>query len=145
MNKIAEIVKKLTEDFGSSDPFFICEQKGINVIDSDLPECVNGFTITMEGIVFIVLNNALDYYARKITAAHELGHIILHGSTNSVRLSANTSFCVSKLEREADCFAAHLLLLEEAEEMKGMESVTSEDISMLTHMPKEMVESAFFL
>ena len=144
MNKIEHSVKQLINKCGSADPFLICEKMGIITVDRDLPEHINGFTVTMEEIPFIILNTALNYFNRRITAAHELGHIILHGTTNTVQLSLNTSFCISKFEKEADCFAAHLLLAFESDETIGMESITAEDISKLTHMPKSMIENAFF-
>lgn len=144
MGKIKQKVNQLVAENGSADPFLICEKMGIIVLDQDLPDSINGFTVTMEGIRFIVLNQSLDYYCRRITAAHELGHIILHGTTNTLKLSLNTSFCISKYEREADCFAAHLLLAAESEELEDMESVTCDDISRITHMPKSMIETAFF-
>ncbi len=144
MNKIKNNVEQLIHKCGSADPFLICEKMGIIIVDKDLPEHINGFTVTMEGITFIVLNTALSYYNRRITAAHELGHIILHGTTNTIQLSLNTSFCISKFEREADCFAAHLLLAFESDETVGMDSVTAEDISKITHIPKSMIEDAFF-
>ncbi len=144
MKKIAKTVKNIIEKYGTADPFAICEEMEIQVLDLSLPESINGFTITMEGIKFVVLNDMLDYYRRKITAAHELGHIILHGSTNTIQLSANTSFCISRIEKEADCFAAHLLLSEELSEVYEDEVLTSEFLSKKMHIPKDMIENAFF-
>ncbi len=144
MNKIEQNVKQLIHKYGCADPFLISEKMGIITVDRDLPEHINGFTVTMEEIPFIVLNTSLNYHNRKITAAHELGHIVLHGTTNTIKLSLNTSFCVSKFEKEADCFAAYLLLASEKDETVGMDSVTAEDISKLTHLPKSMIEDAFF-
>ena len=117
---------------------------GITVLTHDLPASINGFTVRMEGMPFIVLSSALESFERRITIAHELGHIVLHKGTNTVELSINTSFCVNKYEREADCFAAHLLLASSLQELDGMETVTSETLAKLTHMPKEMIEEAFF-
>lgn len=144
MEKIKNNVEQLIHKYGNADPFLICEKMGIIILDKDLPESINGFTVTMEGIHFIVLNTALNYYNRRITAAHELGHIVLHGTTNTIQLSLDTSFCINKFEREADCFAAYLLLAFESDETIGMDSVTAEDISKITHMPKTMIEDAFF-
>lgn len=144
MKNIEERVRTLTEQYGCADPVRLCELMGITMLSLDLPDSVNGFTVTMEGNKFIVLNQSLDYNCRKITVAHELGHIILHGCTNTVRLSTNTSFCINRYEKEADCFAAHLLLRDEMNELIGMDSVTAEDLSLLTHMPKSMIENAFF-
>ena len=69
MKKIAKTVKNIIEKYGTADPFAICEEMEIQVLDLSLPESINGFTITMEGIKFVVLNDMLDYYRRKITAA----------------------------------------------------------------------------
>ena len=138
MKEIAKKVLELIKKYGSSDPVDLCEKMGIIVHDHDLPEHINGFASSYENIPFMVLNSSLNYYNRKITAAHELGHIILHGATNSVNLSMNTSFCTSKYEREADCFAAHLLIAEEISQLEDMECVTVQDISMVTHMPLSM-------
>ena len=144
MKNIAKTVKSIIKKYGSADPFSICEEMEIQVLNQPLPESINGFTITMEGIRFIVLNDMLDYYKRRLTAAHELGHIVLHGTTNTIQLSANTGFCISRYEREADCFAAHLLLSEELSFMHENEALTSQELSMKTHIPKDMIENAFF-
>lgn len=144
MKKIAEKVLELIKKYGTADPADICEKLGIVVHTHDLPRHINGFASTYNDVPFIVLNDSLEYYERKITLAHELAHIILHRYTNSVNLSMNTSFCTSKYEKEADCFAAHLLLAGEISDLETMESVTAEDVSKITHMPISMIEKAFF-
>ena len=144
MKNIPETVRQLVAKYGCCDPTQLCEKMGITVLTHDLPASINGFTVRMEGMPFIVLSSALESFERRITIAHELGHIVLHKGTNTVELSINTSFCVNKYEREADCFAAHLLLASSLQELDGMETVTSETLAKLTHMPKEMIEEAFF-
>ena len=61
---------------------------------------------------FVLLNyqNDLDY---AFTIAHELGHAVLHPKANTPFLRDNTLFSVSRLEREANCFAAELLCPDE--------------------------------
>ena len=144
MKNIRETVRQLVAKYGCCDPTQLCEKMGITVLTHDLPASINGFTVRMEGMPFIVLSSALESFERRITIAHELGHSGLHKGTNTVELSINTSFCVNKYEREADCFAAHLLLASSLQELDGMETVTSETLAKLTHMPKEMIEEAFF-
>ena len=144
MKNIRETVRQLVAKYGCCDPTQLCEKMGITVLTHDLPASINGFTVRMEGMPFIVLSSALESFERRITIAHELGHIVLHSGTNSVSLSMNTSFCVTKYEREADCFAAHLLLEDGRSEYEDMEAVTADDISMITRMPKDMVQTAFF-
>jgi len=143
MNKTESLVRELLEEYHSADPEEICEKIGITVLEQELPERVNGFTVEMNGRSFVVLNPRLGYYEKRFTLAHELGHILLHKGTNSFKLSCNTDFCVTKYEREADCFAAWLLMYNEQRELCGMESVTSQDISKIAHIPPKVAESAF--
>ena len=143
MNNIEKRVTELINEYGSAEPEVICEGMGLIIVVHELPQHVNGFTVRMNGIPFIVLNSSLDYYRSRVTTAHELGHIVLHGATNSIELSCNTGFCVSRFEREADCFAAHLLMKAELSSFEGRESLTTEDVSKMAHIPMEMVENAF--
>lgn len=140
MNKIEQTVKQLILKHGTAEPSELCEQMGIMLLEQDLPESVNGFTVTMYDMPFIVINNMLNCYEKRITTAHEIGHIVLHKGTNTIELSMNTSFCVSKFEREADCFAAYLLMYAEMSSFEGYECVTADDISKATHMPRSMLD-----
>ena len=144
MTKIQNRVKELTEEQGTAEPENICENMGIVVLSLDLPERVNGFTMKQNGIWFIVLNNMLNDDQKRFTTAHELGHIILHGCTNSINLSCNTGFCVSRYEREADLFAAYLLLQAEYDQYVDYETLTVNQVSQITHIPQSKVDKLFF-
>lgn len=144
MTKIQNRVKELTEEQGTAEPENICENMGIIVLSLDLPERVNGFTMKQNGIWFIVLNNMLNDDQKRFTTAHELGHIILHGCTNSINLSCNTGFCVSRYEREADLFAAYLLLQAEYDQYVDYETLTLNQVSQITHIPQSKVDKLFF-
>lgn len=143
MQKTEQRVRQLIDRYQSAEPSVLCEKMGVITLEQDLPDRVNGFTIEMYGIRFIVLNEALDHYAKRFTMAHELGHIVLHEGTNSLRLSCNTGFCVTKYEREADSFAAWLLLLSEMSELSGRESVTAEEAARIAHIPLSVADSTF--
>lgn len=142
MNKTEKKVNELISTYGTAEPEALCEDMGIITLDQELPERVNGFTIRMYDIPFIVLNSGLSYYERRLTMAHELGHIVLHKGTNSIELSCNTSFCVSKYEREADSFAVCLLMQAELSSFDCHESLTAEEVSQMTHIPMSIVEQA---
>lgn len=144
MQKIKEKVKYIISKYKTSAPTEICEKMGIIILNEDLPDSVNGFMLKLMESVFIIINRNLNDDEKRVTIAHELGHIVLHGETNVINLSCNTSFCVSKYEREADCFAAYLLLYDEMPSFEGYESVTSQDISKITHIPQKMIDDAFF-
>lgn len=143
MNKAEHNVRLITEKYHSADPDVLCEKMGIIVVEQELPDCVNGFTVRMNDIPFIVLNRELGYYEKRFTQAHELGHIVLHNGINSLNLSCNTEFCVTKYEREADSFAAWLLLIAEMSELDSLECVTAEDVSKIAHIPMSVADSTF--
>ncbi len=143
MNKTEQAVRELIAELHTSEPDLICEKMGIITLEQELPERVNGFTVRMSGISFIVLNKSLEYYRKRFTKAHELGHIVMHNGTNSLELSLNTGFCVSKYEREADSFAAWLLMLAETSELEGLECFTAEDVSRIAHIPMSAADNAF--
>lgn len=144
MERIKRKAQEIISLYKTAEPDEICEKMNITVFDSDLPDNVNGFTVKLLESRFIIINRNLDGYKRRVTVAHELGHIILHGDTNSVNLSCNTGFCVSKYEREADGFAAYLLLYAEMSSFDGYESVTSQDISKITHIPQQTIDNILF-
>ncbi len=143
MKKAHNSVKTLIKKYNTSDPVLICEKMGITLLEQELPACVNGFTVTMYDMPFIVLNGGLGYYEKRFTTAHELGHIVMHSGTNSLNLSCNTGFCVSKYERQADSFAAWLLMYEGLSELEGHESVTAEEISRIAHIPLSVANNTF--
>ncbi len=143
MRNIQQQVRQLIDRYESAEPSVLCEKMDVITLEQELPSCVNGFTIEMYGIRFIVLNDTLDDDTKRFTTAHELGHIVLHKGTNSLRLSCNTGFCVTKYEREADSFAAWLLLLSKLSELNGRESITAEEAARIAHIPLSVAQSAF--
>lgn len=140
MNKIEERVREVISEYSTAEPEDICENMGIITLSQPLPACVNGFTVRMNEIPFIVINSCLNYNERRVTMAHELGHIVLHKGTNSIELSCNTSFCVSKYEREADTFAAYLLMYAELYSFDCYDSMTVEELSKLARIPVRMAQ-----
>ncbi len=143
MTKAEEHARQLAGFYHSAEPSVICEKMGVVTLEQDLPPCVKGFTLAMNGTHFIVLNNVLADDDKRFTLAHELGHIILHKGTNSLQLRCQTDFCVTKYEREADGFAAWLLLLSELSELSGRESVTAEEAARIAHIPPAVAQTVF--
>ena len=106
------------------------------MVDLELPESVNGIYTILHGQNTIILNDTLDKNMRKSVCAHELGHVILHGSINCLDIVRNTNFVVSKFETEADTFACFLLIDEESlSEMESSDSCTVEDVAKHFQVP----------
>ena len=110
VDRILKKVEAIIDYYKTRNPFELCDEMGILVIDSDLPESVNGIYTMLYGQNTILLNKRLSEIKRHIVCAHELGHVILHERLNCLDLERNTNFSVPRLETEADTFAACLII-----------------------------------
>lgn len=109
---IKKRVLTLCRKHGTKDPFALAEQLHIIVLRERLGS-INGYYNQCYRQKFIHINEELEPYRQRFTCAHELGHAILHPKANTPFLRESTLFCVSRLEREANCFAAELLCPDE--------------------------------
>ncbi len=141
MDKIKQKARNIKKKYATTSPFDICEEMGITLFYSDLPETVNGLFFKCLKNYVIIVNEALSYEECRVTVAHELGHILLHGSTNSFQLSTYTDLSVEKLEQQADYFASCLLIDEQEIESAYYGSpITMSDIASISRLPVSMVE-----
>ena len=114
--------KKLVAKYGYTappiDPEVIAEGEGVDVVFVDFApphdRDVSGFYDFNEGRIYI--NKAIPPARKNWTIAHELGHHILHqqyaASETYTYLPRNNGYPSGKPaeEKEADCFAAELLV-----------------------------------
>lgn len=143
MDKIKQKALAIKRKFGTSNPFDICSELNITIHYADLPDNVKGFYFKYFKNYIIVINDSLGYEEQRITVAHELGHIFLHGATNSFQISSYTNLSVEKLERQADYFASCLLIDDETlncEYYADREYVTVTDIARINKVPPYYVE-----
>ncbi len=76
---------------------------------------LKGFYVYEKGTAYIVINEALDDTMRNVVCAHELGHDLLHRELASGGIRDGTLFLANnKTEREANLFAAEILLSDKA-------------------------------
>lgn len=141
MNDIKQKAAYLKKKYNTSNPFEICEQMGIRIFYFDLPESVNGLFFKYFKNYIIIINSSLCYEDCRVTAAHELGHIILHKSVNSFQLMSNTDIPIQKLENEADYFASCLLIDEkEIYSDYGGNTLTVRDVACISRLPEKLVQ-----
>ncbi|MBS4872233.1 MAG: ImmA/IrrE family metallo-endopeptidase [Peptoniphilus sp. oral taxon 375] len=110
-----ETIKKaqsVCRKYGTTDPFRICKEKDIVVIDKEMPRQLKGLTITKKRISFIYINSLLFLHneEREFVCGHELGHIFLKHDQNVIFTRTNTLLVQGKEENEADLFSATLFL-----------------------------------
>ena len=58
----------------------------------------------------IFLNESLPEHEKRLVMAHELGHAVLHRKENCYFIRHKTLFLSDRIEREANRFAAELLI-----------------------------------
>lgn len=113
-NYIYTCVDELTDKYCTCNPFELMDALGIQCAASNL-EHLKGYCVIIYGIKFVAINENLSPQERRIVAAHELGHIILH----SDRLKAaahedmNIYNIADKTEYQANLFAADLLICDD--------------------------------
>jgi len=105
---ILELVKK----HDTRNPIQIAKGKSIIVLFEELGT-INGYYNTAYRQKFIHINSNLTEHEQIFTAAHELGHALLHPKANTPFLRASTYISVNKLEIEANKFAVNLLISDE--------------------------------
>ena len=113
MRDIRRVVANLVRKYGTRDPIVLARSKGIRVFELPLPDNINGMYSNFLYYKAIILNESLDEWMKKIVAAHELGHFLLHKEINHIFLKSNTYYNTSRLECHADKFVAELLFPDE--------------------------------
>ena len=110
---ISRIVNYYVKQCGSRDPFDIAEYLKVEMQIGPLgSRCGCYMYLKRHRCIFI--NDNLSESDKRLVAAHELGHAILHQHENCYFMRNYTLLLTSKIEREANLFAADLLIPDEA-------------------------------
>lgn len=128
--------------YPSRDPFAILEDLGVIVRFSSGYKSTLGYTQYILRTYFVVINDALPEEIKRIVAAHELGHVLLH--KDKLRQGAiapcNLAVCTDQMEYEANLFAAELLLTDDAFlPGSGGDAETLSYICAKQNLPAELV------
>ena len=127
------LIKKLASKYGTTNPFSLADELGIDVFFCDLGS-VRGFYSRAFRQKAIYINCCLSEQQKQFTAAHELGHAILHPKLNAPFLRGSTLLPISKYEAQANIFAIDLLLYGQEET-----AFSTSEIASLIGMPEELV------
>ena len=109
--KTAKLIKK----FGTRDPFEIMDQMHIVVMESSRYQKLKGYCFMSCKTIYVMISSFLSEEEKKIVAAHELGHIILHRSQLKMApMKDDTLYnMMDNTEYQANLFAADLLIDDE--------------------------------
>lgn len=133
---IKNIVQELIKKHGTNNPFEIASQMNIHVIERDLHEDIYGFYRYVRRNKFIFINSNIAKYKKFHVCSHELGHSTLHPDLNTPFMMSNTFLSVDRIEREANRFAAELLIPDES----FIEYNNIYDIASIHQVPIELVQ-----
>lgn len=101
-------VKNLVRKTGTANPFEIAAMLRIPIAYAKLPNKILGYLVRPVRRKTIVVNDKLDEREAYIVVAHELGHALMHGATNTFHADTAT-YSRSRDEFEANLFALYLL------------------------------------
>ena len=141
ISRILEEVDKLTRKYKTRDPFEIAKGLNIDIIYHDLGN-LKGYYYYQSRMKYIVINKNISEDLKPVICAHELGHdrLHLHFAKNFAIREFGLFDMSSKPEREANLFAAELLI----DESKLMELILSGStfgwISSELSLPIELIK-----
>lgn len=110
---ISRTAKRLAERYDSHDPAKLCEKSGVKLIYKDMgcsETAIKALTVIYKRVACIIVNSELPEIISKFIIAHELGHAVLHADKCSSFADNGLFDDTSVLEKEANIFAAELLL-----------------------------------
>ncbi|MCI8283965.1 MAG: ImmA/IrrE family metallo-endopeptidase [Firmicutes bacterium] len=106
---IANTVSNLIDRYKTRDPFDLCSYLNIIILWHPLGE-IRGYYMHYRRGKFIILSTNLQDYEKPIVCSHELGHAVMHPNLSTPFYQANTLLSKDKFERQANQFAAELLI-----------------------------------
>lgn len=136
--KIKRLVAYYTRLCGTNDPRRIAEFLGIHIVIMPLGNAA-GYYKYMKRIRWIFINeNIIDDEAYfRVVMAHELGHALLHRNENCTFMAKHTLLSTSRIEKEANQFAAQLLITNEL--LHEYAGCTQEQFCSATGYPAELI------
>ena len=112
---IYKLASKIKKKYGTCNPASILKSMGVTIKEENAFESLKGYCFMSCRIIYVVINDSLSYSEKQMVLAHELGHILLHKKNLKIAPMKETSLGCHKdtTEREANLFAAELLIVDE--------------------------------
>lgn len=140
--KVSKLVAFLMRKYKTNDPGVLADYLNVTIIRMPLEDMVAGFYKMIKRRKYIFLNTDIDNESfMRVVLAHELGHAIMHPKENCAFLKNHTLFLSSKLEIEANTFAAYLLISDrDINEYMVERQYTTDMMSRLLGYQKELID-----
>lgn len=144
---ICRAVEKVIRKHGENDPFRLCDDMGIVLIPHSLGTgegAIKGFFLENKRVKTITYNSDLPEVIRRIIVAHEIGHAELHCRSGVHAFHDVGIFDESTaFEKEANLYAAELLLKDEDVLEKLNEDNTFFSAASALKVPVELLDFKF--
>ena len=137
--KINRAIRYYTNLAGSSDPLEIAKSIGIGIAILPLGNIAGNYKL-LKRKKWIFINDDIPISSTffNIFVAHELGHAIFHRKENCAFIKKKTLLLTSGIEREANIFAARLLITDDM--LKEYAGFTKEQFCRCTGYAMELID-----
>lgn len=124
---------------GTRDPVEIAKSIGIGIAIFPLGNIAGNYKLLKrKRWIFVNEDIPSDSPLFRIVVAHELGHAVLHRKENCAFLKSKTLLLTSGIEREANIFAANLLISDDM--IREYAGYTKDQFCACTGYPKELID-----
>jgi len=141
-------VRSLVKKYKTRSPYAIAKELGIKVKFEQLsPYSPKGIFKRVLRRKFIIINmtRIINEFDLEMVLAHELGHAVRHCSDSAFFLHDHTLYDHGKFEREANEFAAELLIDENELDEFYLQNCSLEQIALCYELPVELLKYKFNL
>lgn len=136
---INKFVEKIRRKSHTDDPYEIAEMCGIEIIPRKF-ETLKGMYTVSERNPYIFLNEELDEHMEKVVLFHELGHHFMHRHSAVATFKEHTLYDMSsKMEVEANTFAANFIISDEDVMQNSCYQFTSEQLASYLCVPHDLL------
>ena len=148
MFKYKEKVRSLVKKFKTRDPFTIAKELGIIIkyknLSSDFPKGMFQKHLRRKFII-LNMNKISDENELRMVMAHELGHVVLHSNDIAFFLHDHTFYSRGKFEKEANAFAAELLIDTDVIDEVHMKNYSITQLAYFYSVPAKLIKIKFNL
>lgn len=138
-HKIRRLIRYYERMVGTRNPVTIANHAGIRIAIVPLGDIAGNYMlINRKRWIFVNENIPADSPFFQVVIAHELGHALLHRKENCAFIKNKTLLLTSGMEREANRFAAYLLITEDM--LQEYAGCTQEQFCNCTGYPKELIK-----
>mgnify|MGYP000119802185 FL=1 len=124
---------------GTNDPWKMAKMLGIHIAVLPMGNVLGKLPISETYPMDFINEDILDNEVLlRVVMAHELGHALLHCKENCCFMAHHTLLLTSRVERQANEFAAYLLIADDM--LQEYAGYTREQFCQCTGYPEELIE-----